>query len=515
MPPGSASVDTMPIVHDWLARRAALAPERTALIDADHGERRISFREWNDSASRTAAFLHHVLGVGRGDRVAVLAYNCVEFLDLFFACAKLGAVLQPLNWRLSAAELGALLADAEPVVFVFGQEFRAQVEAVRSGASFVRHWLSLAAPGPRERAFSERDTQTDVALPPLELEEDAPWVLCYTGGSTGLPKAAVLTHRSITANAVNTVMGWGLTADDVAILNAPLFHAGGLSVFTAPLAYVGGASVVCRGFDVEGVFDLVQRGVVSLFFGVPTMFIEMQRHPRFDAVDLSRLKLVISGGAPCPGPVFERFFARGVDFKTGYGLTEAGPNNFWLPPEDVRRKPGAVGVPLFHVEARIDGETQPGDVGELLLRGPHLCAGYWRRPEDTARTFADGWLHTGDLATRDAEGCFRIVGRSKDLIISGGENIYPSEVESVLAGHPDVAEVAVIGVADPKWGETPRALVVARPGTSPSAEALLRFCDGRLARYKTPKSIRFVEALPRTSAGKVDRRTLGAAHGAP
>ena len=168
MPPGSASVDTMPIVHDWLARRAALAPERTALIDADHGERRISFREWNDSASRTAAFLHHALGVGRGDRVAVLAYNCVEFLDLFFACAKLGAVLQPLNWRLSATELGGLLADAEPAVFAFGPEFRAQVEAVRSGASFVRHWLSLAAPGPSERAFSERDTQTDVALPPLE-----------------------------------------------------------------------------------------------------------------------------------------------------------------------------------------------------------------------------------------------------------------------------------------------------------------------------------------------------------
>ncbi|AEI63429.1 acyl-CoA synthetase [Corallococcus macrosporus] len=505
----------MPIVHDWLARRAALAPERIALIDANHGERRISFREWNEAASRTAAFLHHGLGVGRGDRVAVLAYNCVEFLDLFFACAKLGAILQPLNWRLSASELGGLLADAAPSVLVFGPEFRAQVEAVRPDVSFVRHWLSLAAPGQGERAFSERDTQTELSLPPLELEEDAPWVLCYTGGSTGLPKAAVLTHRSITANAVNTVMGWGLTANDVAILNAPLFHAGGLSVFTAPLVYVGGASVVCRSFDVEGVFDLVQRGVVSLVFGVPTMFIEMQRHPRFDAVDLSRLKLVISGGAPCPGPVFERFFARGVDFKTGYGLTEAGPNNFWLPPEDVRRKPGAVGVPLFHVEARIDGERQPGDVGELLLRGPHLCAGYWRRSEDTARTFAGGWLHTGDLATRDAEGCFRIVGRSKDLIISGGENIYPSEVESVLAGHPDVAEVAVIGVPDPKWGETPRALVVPRPDTAPSSEALLAFCEGRLARYKTPKSVRFIDVLPRTSAGKVDRRALSAAHGAP
>jgi fatty-acyl-CoA synthase len=505
----------MPIVHDWLARRAALDPERTALIDANHGERRISYREWDAAVSRTAAFLHHALGVGRGDRVAVLAYNCVEFLDLVFACAKLGAILQPLNWRLSPAELRALLVDAEPSVLVFGTEFRALVDAVRSRASFVRHWLCLGAPFPGERAFSEREDSPPAPLPPLELEADAPWVLCYTGGSTGTPKAAVLTHGSITANAVNSVVSWGLAPTDVALLNAPLFHAGGLNVFTTPLVYVGGASVVCRSFDVDGVFDLVHRGAVNLVFGVPTMFIEMQRHPRFESVDFSRLKLLVSGGAPCPAPVFERFFARGVDFKTGYGLTEAGPNNFWLPPGDVRRKPGAVGVPLFHVEARIQGEQRPGDVGELLLRGPHLCAGYWRRPEDTARTFAGGWLHTGDLASRDEDGCFRIVGRSKDLIISGGENIYPSEVESVLAGHPDVAEVAVIGVPDAKWGETPRALVVVRPGTAPTAEALIAFCEGRLARYKTPRSVRFIDALPRTSPGKVDRRALSVAYGAP
>jgi len=200
-----------------------------------------------------------------------------------------------------------------------------------------------------------------------------------------------------------------------------------------------------------------------------------------------------------------------VDFKTGYGLTEAGPNNFWLPPGQVRLKPGAVGVPLFHVEMRLEGE---GDVGELLLRGPHVCAGYWRRPEETARALAGGWLHTGDLAERDADGCYRIVGRVKDLIISGGENIYPAEVEGVLAGHPEVAEVAVIGVPDPKWGEVPRALVVSRPGTALTAEALLSYCQGRLARYKTPRTVRFVESLPRTAAGKVDRRALAARFGA-
>jgi fatty-acyl-CoA synthase len=504
----------MPIVHDWLARRASLSPDRLALIEAIGAERRITWREWNAAAGRTARLLHDRLGVRRGDRVAILAMNCVEYLDVLFACAKLGAILQPLNWRLSAEELQGLLADAEPVVLIYGPDFQTQVDAVRPHSPSVRHVVPLVDFPTRPAAdvpFATRDSLPGTPLPPVELEASDPWVLCYTGGSTGLPKAAIVTYGSITANAANTVVSWGLTADDVALLNAPLFHTGGLNVFTTPLVYVGGASVVCRGFDVEQVFDLVQRGEVNLVFGVPTMFIEMQRHPRFDTVDLSRLKLLISGGAPCPAPVFERFFARGVDFKTGYGLTEAGPNNFWLPPGDVRRKPGSVGVPLFHIEMRLDGE---GDTGELLLRGPHVCAGYWRRPEESAKALAGGWLHTGDLAERDAEGCYRIVGRVKDLIISGGENIYPAEVEGVLAGHPEVAEVAVIGVPDPKWGEVPRALVVPRPGTAPTAEALLTYCQGRLARYKTPRTVRFVDALPRTAAGKVDRRELAARHGA-
>jgi len=503
----------VPIVHDWLARRASLAPERIALIDSLRGDRRISWQQWNASANRTARLLQDVLGVRRGDRVAVLAMNCTEFLDLLFACGKLGAILQPLNWRLSSSELSALLVDAEPVVLVHGPDFQAQVEAVRPSASSVRHFVPLDEASPRKAEdvlFSRREALSDAPLPPVDVEPEDPWVLCYTGGSTGIPKAAILTHRSITANAANTVVSWGLTADDTALLNAPLFHTGGLNVFTTPLVYVGGTSIVSRAFSLDQVFDLVHSGAISLFFGVPTMFIEMQRHPRFDSVDFSRLKLLISGGAPCPQPVFERFFARGVNFKTGYGLTEAGPNNFWLPAQDVRRKPGAVGVPLFHVEARLEGD---GDEGELLLRGPHLCSGYWRRPEESAKTFAGGWLHTGDLARRDAEGCFSIIGRSKDLIISGGENIYPSEVENVLAAHPEVAEVCVIGVPDPKWGEVPRALVVARPGTELTEAKLLEFCQGRLARYKQPRAVKFLEALLRTSAGKVDRRNLAAAHG--
>lgn len=502
----------MPYSHDWLARRALLDPERTALIDTLHSERPITWREWNASANRTARLLQERLGLRQGERLAVLAMNCTEVLDLLFACAKLGAIFQPLNWRLTVPELAGLLADAEPAVLVYGPEFHAQVEAVRAQAPGLRHVVALED-SPSRRAedtlLSARESLSSEPLPPVELEDEAPWVLCYTGGSTGLPKAAMLTYRSITANAANTVVSWGLTAQDSALLNAPLFHTGGLNVFTTPLVYVGGTTVVCRSFQVEQVFDLIHQGTVNLVFGVPTMFIEMQRHPRFEQVDFSRLKLLVSGGAPCPLPVFERFFARGVAFRTGYGLTEAGPNNFALPPGMVRHKPGCVGVPLFHVEARIEGG---GEEGELLVRGPHLMSGYWRRPEESAKALAGGWLHTGDLARRDEDGCFYIIGRSKDVIISGGENIYPAEVESVLAGHPDIAEVAVIGVPDEKWGEVPRALVVPRPGTALTPESVLAFCQGRLARYKQPRSVRLLDSLPRTSAGKVDRRALSASH---
>jgi fatty-acyl-CoA synthase len=469
------------------------------------------YGEWNALANRTAHFLRDSLGVTRGERVAALAHNCTELLDLLFACAKLGAIFQPLNWRLSVAELAALVADAAPRVLVYGPELRGAAQALRQLTPGVLPHL-VALDLAQDLPFAAREAHPDAALPELALDAEDPWVLCGTGGSTGSPKQAVLTHGSLTANARSTARSWGLDASDVALLNAPLFHTGGLNVFTTPLVYVGGASVVCRGFDVAQVFDLVESGRVNLLFGVPTMFLEMQRHPRFEQVDFRRLKLLISGGAPCPPPVFERFFARGVDFRTGYGLTEAGPNNFWLPAADVRRKPGAVGLPVDGVEARLAGG---GEEGELLLRGAHLCAGYWNRPEETTRAFDEGWLHTGDLARRDADGHFRIVGRLKEVILSGGENVYPAEVESVLAAHAAVAEVAVIGAPDSRWGEVPHALVVAHPDAAPlTLELLHRVCEGRLARYKWPRSLQLLPALPRTPAGKVDRRALAAALGA-
>ncbi len=508
------------LVPDWLARRERLSPDKTALIDTLSGNRAISYRAWNEDANRTANLLRERAGVGRGDRVAVLAHNSVVYLDLLFACAKLGALFVPLNTRLGLHELGAIVADTSPRVLAYGLEFAEHARALLAGRTSIERLIALepaADAREGEILLRERERASNALAEVEAITDDHPFILCSTGGSTGRPKSAILTHGNVLWNSINTIVSWGLCADDIAILNAPLFHTGGINVFTLPLVHVGGTSIVCRAFDPSETFALFERA--TLFFGVPTMFIALQEHPRWQSAPLHRLRLVISGGAPCPLPVFERFFARGVDFKTGYGLTEAGPNTFWLPPADVRRKVGSVGVPLFHVDVKImdpDGrECGPDEVGELWIRGPHVCKGYWNRAEETRAAIVEGWLRTGDLARRDDEGYHWIAGRKKDMFISGGENVYPAEVESVLAAHESIVEAAVIGVPDPKWGEVGRAIVVLKPDhrANENEGEIIDFCRERLARYKAPKSVIFVDALPRTGANKIDKKLLSEQHG--
>ncbi|MCK6510375.1 long-chain fatty acid--CoA ligase [Myxococcota bacterium] len=502
-------------VADWLRKRAQLSPEKTALIDQATG-RQVSYRAWDQQVQRLALSLQKTLGVGKGDRVAILAMNCIEYLDVFFACGRLGAILQNLNWRLQVRELDALIAECRPVALIYGEEFGDAVRSLQGSRAEVGTWIALT------KAIRSQDPLLSVSeamderesLLPVSIAPDDPWLICYTGGTTGLPKGATLTHGNILANAINTIISWELDAHDVAILNAPLFHVGGLNVFTTPLVYAGGTSIVCKGFEVGMVFDLVRDQGVTVFFGVPTMFILMQEDPRWKAADFSGTKFVISGGAPCPLPVFERFWEKGVHFKTGYGLTEAGPNNFWLPKEDIERKPGAVGFPLMHVEIKVideDGSRVGADeVGELCLRGPHVMAGYWQRPEASAEVLREGWLHTGDLVRVDAEGYVSIVGRLKDMYISGGENVYPAEIESVLHEAEGVAEAAVVGVADARWGEVGLALIRREEGAGCTEQDILRYAQAHLARYKIPRYVVFSEALPKTSAGKLDKKAIKA-----
>ena len=498
-------------VPDWLAKRAALTPDRVGLTDWTTGED-TTFSAWNARADQTARLLSR-LGVGKGDLVSVYASNSPAYLDLFFASNKLGAVLHNLNWRLTAHELREIVSEARPRVLVYGPDWTDGTDALRR---VLPADAVVVAAGPAARAgdvaLGERADEPPTPLPPLDLSPDDPWGIYYTGGTTGLPKGAVLTHGNMTWNSVNTVTSWGLTADDVAPLQLPFFHVGGPNIFFLPLVHVGGRTILCRGFDAGETFDLVERGGITHLVGVPTMYVMLQQHSRWRTSDFSRLKLVISGGAPCPLPVMERFWTRGVDFKIGYGLTEATGNNFWLPPKDVHLKAGSVGHPLFHVDVRIareDGSAAPADeVGELLLRGPHIMAGYFRRPEATAEVLRDGWLHTGDLARRDDEGCVWVAGRKKEMFISGGENVYPAEVESVLHAHPAVAEVALVAIPHATWGEVGRAFVVRESGASLSQSDLLDWLGERLAKYKRPHSVVFVDALPKTAIGKIDKKAL-------
>jgi fatty-acyl-CoA synthase len=510
---------------DWLQKRAELSPQSVALIDTLDQNRSITYAEWNHKANQTAHFLRESLGVSQGDLVAVLAKNSVEYLDIWFALAKIGGILQTLNWRLTPHEIAALLNDAPPVALIYdGSRGNSQsiAQTIQSLRGLIPKGIKLVSMsellGRGDLTLAQREGFPTTLPPSPARSFEDPWVICYTGGTTGLPKGAILSYRAITANAINTIVSWELSSSDVTILNSPLFHSGGLNVFTAPLVYAGGTSIVCQEFDLEQTFDLLNNGRVTIWFGVPTMFVMMQNHPRWDSSDFSHLKLLISGGAPCPLPVFERFWAKEVDFKTGYGLTEAGPNTFWLPAEQVRQKPGAVGYPLFHVELCVVGEQgQPlgsGEVGELLIRGPHLFSGYWNDPLATSSALREGWLHTGDLAAYDHDGCYRIIGRLKDMIISGGENIYPSEIENVLHARKDVIEAAVIGVPDEKWGEVGWAIIAVRPDASPTEKDLADYCKERLAGYKIPK--RFIltnQPLPKTGANKVDKRALVEVYG--
>lgn len=498
---------------DWLDKRAKLTPDRIALIDYATGTQ-TTYAEWNQRANRTANFLRS-LGVQKGDRVAVYASNQPEYLDLFWAAPKIGAILQNLNWRLTVHELTGIVASGEPRVLVYSEDWRAQVEELKPTFTTVEHVIAMGNPGEGERDFAERDVMSPVLEDIPELDMDDPWGIYYTGGTTGLPKGAVVTHGNVTWNSVNTLTSWGMHGQHKAALQLPFFHIGGPMIFMAPLVHAGGTTILCSGFDLDETFELVEHSGITHYVAVPTMFQMMQEHPRWKETDFSRLELVISGGAPCPLPIMEKFWARGVDFKMGYGLTEATGNNFWLPPERVREKIGSVGFPIYHIDMktiRDDGsDCADGEEGELLIRGPHVMAGYWRNPKATAETIRDGWLCTGDIAVRDADGCFSILGRSKEMFISGGENVYPAEIESVLLAHAQVLEAAVVGVPHETWGEVGQAFVVV---TDDYDEQDLRsFLDERLARYKLPRRIIALDALPLTAIGKIDKKRLASGEG--
>jgi fatty-acyl-CoA synthase len=489
---------------DVLGERARLTPDRLALVEVATGAR-LTYGELDARAQRCAHVWRETLGLRTGDRFGILSANRIEFLDAFFAAGKSGVILVPLGTRLTAAELAVIASDAE-LSGVFYDA--ASAETVRA----------LQALTPVGRAISlDRDYPAMVA-PHLStpLPRSAPddiYMLCYTSGTTGRPKGVMIPHRMIAWNGYNTVACWDLGSDDVSPIFTPLYHVGGLCAFLVPIVAAGGTIVLHARFDPDEIWSTIERERCTVVLGVPTIWKLLMEAPGFATADLSAVRAFYSGGAPLPHFIIDAFQRRGVVFKQGYGLTEVGVNCFSMTVEESVRKAGTIGRPMMFTDARLvapDGaEVPPGEVGELWLRGPHVCLGYWRNAEATAAALdADGWFHTGDLAKRDADGFFSIAGRQKDMIISGGVNVYPAEIEAQLLQHPQVRDCAVVGVPDDRWGEAGVAFVVADRDQPPSADALQTFLLSRLAKFKLPRHWVFVDALPRTPYGKVVKPQL-------
>ncbi|MEW6400429.1 MAG: long-chain fatty acid--CoA ligase [Chloroflexota bacterium] len=498
---------------DLLTKRANLTPDREALYDLMSGVR-YTYAQLNERANRAANYLCDRYGVQKGDRVSILAHNSIAYVDLLFGLGKIGAILAPLNWRLTSRELTYIVNDCQPKVLIVGPEFASVLEEMRGDIN-VEHVISLegADIGGAEN-YEDLMGQAAGSEPmrPL-IEADDAYCILYTSGTTGRPKGAVLPHRQILWNAINTVVSWGLSEKDVSPILTPMFHSGGLFVFLVPLFYAGGRIVMARSFDPDASLKLIVEEKCTVILGVPTLFQVWMNSPQFAGTDFSHVHFFISGGAPCPPSLIEAWRkARGVTMRQGYGLTEVGVNCFSMTDQDALRKRGSVGKPIFHSEMRLvdaDGnDVRRGETGELIIKGPHVCSGYWNNAFATAEALKDGWFHTGDMARQDEEGYFYIAGRFKDMIISGGENVYAAEVEAVFREHDCVQDAALIGQPDEKWGEVGLMIVSCKPNLSVSAEELLQFCQGRLAKYKIPKRVEFVDGLPYSPYGKVMKAEL-------
>lgn len=492
-------------IGDWLEFWARYGPRRPALLFEDRVE---TWGELADRAGRIAAGLQ-AIGIGKGDRVAVLMRNAPEYYEVVFACARLGAVFVPLNPRLTGPELDEIAQSAEPAVLVTDASFAGVLGHLKHVVGPERTYFVGPAPeGGRPLADLMGHGAPGGAA---DVDMGDPLFLSYTSGTTGAPKGALLTHGNAEGVAVSVIACDGLTPEDRAAVTVPLAFTGAGITLGMPLLHAGGSLLIRQELDPEAVLDDIEHHGVTFVGLVPVILERMAASPTFEGRDLSGLRVAKSGGAPVPEDMLRLYQERGIGLVGAYGLTEGTGVNLQLPAHDGLRKLGFAGLPLLGQQARVvddDGRDVPaGETGELVLAGACIMAGYYREPEATARTLRDGWLHTGDLAVVDDEGYFKIVDRQKDMLISGGLNVYPAEIERVLAGHPDVVEVAVIGVPDERWGEVAMACVVAeRPLT---LDDLVAFSADRLADFKRPRRLRLLDApLPRGMSGKVLKREL-------
>jgi fatty-acyl-CoA synthase len=488
-------------VERWAAQR----PEHVAIRYRDEA---ITYRELQARVERATVRLA-ALGVNAGDRVAWLGLNHPELLAGLFALARLGAILVPLNFRLATPEHRALLEHAGAEYLVIDADFTAAGEAL--GREFPLMKRIALGPAPAGWFAWRGDAPTGFT-PKLRGTWASPLMLVYTSGTTGKPKGALHSQEGMLWNIVCATHCQDFTAADVVLMPLPMFHVGGLCIQTLPVLHAGGTVIVQPRFDPGAWLEDVARCRPSASLLVPATVRAVLDHPRWPSADLASLRLVNMGSSVVPNNLIQAFIDRGVTVVQVYGATETGPVSIVLRPEDARRKVGSAGLPALHVDVRLIGadgrEVAPGDVGEITVRAQNMMTGYWKDPDNPA--FRDGWFRTGDLARVDADGYYWIAGRSKDMIISGGENIYPAEIENIFAESPEIVECAVVGRPDPKWGETAVAVIVLKAGSTLDERAVLAMLEGRIARYKHPRRIVFAESLPKTALGKVQKAELGA-----
>lgn len=494
----------------WLTHHSENIPNKTAIV---YGNLRLTYMQLNNRVNR----LSHALldqGVRKGDRVNVLLLNTNEFLETLFACAKIGAIFVPINIRLSAPEVDYIVKDSSSSVFIYDVRLQFIIEELKEKNETHLQFIEVNPGSDRESSpYEKLIGEYPSSETGFELNADDYLMLMYTSGTTGKPKGAILTHGNTLANIMNGLYLLPVTAEDITLTVAPLFHIGGLGISTTQMMYLGGTVVLLDLFTPQSTLEWIEKEKVSTVFMVPSMWQLVMHDSRIEDYDLSSLRLACSGGAPCPLPVIEYFKGKGIPFMEGFGMTETAPIVSILKEEDTIRKIGSVGKPPIHVGVKIvdptDREVPIGQVGELAIKGPNVTVGYWNKPEATKEALRSGWFYTGDLAKIDDEGYIYIVDRKKDMIISGGENIYPIEVEQVLVRMPNVKEVAVIGIPNEKWGEVIKAYIVLNsPRQTIKLDDIREYCDGRLARFKMPKEIELLDELPRNATGKVLKRAL-------
>lgn len=506
----------------WIDQRAQNTPNRIAIITE---EQQLTYKEMGQKVNQFARFLQQECDVEAGVRVGILAQNSLSYVLLLFAIAKLGGIAVPLNIRLTANELTYQLEDSGTKVLFTQHEFQPVIKQLETKVSlrqiiWMDHKKHFSDEEARDRADTAIEANFENAInllssEPLIFEKiDAkdPYLICYTSGTTGRPKGAVLTQENMFWNAIHNLTSLDITSSDRSIVLLPLFHIGGIGLFAFPTLFAGGSIVILGRFHPDKALEMIQQYQVTIVMGVPAIHDALRRSQLFPTTDLSSVRWFYNGGAPCPHELILYYQDRGLPFGQGFGLTETSPTVCMLSAEDARHKVGSIGKPVLFCEIRLvdehDQEVPNGEVGELAIKGPHVMKEYWNLPNETAKAMRNGWFYTGDLARRDEEGFLYIAGRRKEMIISGGENIYPLEVEQAIGSLPEVAEVAVVGIADEKWGEVAKAFVVIKEGATLTEEMIRHACQMRIAKYKIPKYFVFLTELPRNATGKIDKTAL-------